>query len=429
MDYKEALVIFSTSTEPTERRIAIEVLSEELELNEEIVNTFADGLNDEDSGVKDVCASALLKTDGFLRLIASERVAPLVKSTRIDIRNLASDLLVKLGSDAIQPLIPFLYDEDHQVRMFTCDILGLIPSHDSLPEIIKLLTDPEDNVKISAISALGNLKASNALYNLIDLYQDNEDLKLFLIEAIGKIGGASAQMFLVDKMKTETDPMLQSSCIDALAFSGDDVAICDFLLKELPVTPPEMQGILLKTIMAIAFRQEKQIDLGDSLRYVAHLALMDEDSDIRSAGLIALGYNYVEDDIPGLINESMANNPETQQFILSIILANCSTNILEMFFRRLLKSKGFEEVVEMFLLIPSVWNTSDVENKIKMVEIVADTLMRADISYSSEVIEVLLGLDEDSLSAFLFMKLNSEDRNEVELVEKFISNHSLENLV
>ena len=181
--------------------------------------------------------------------------------------------------------------------------------------------------------------------------------------------------------------------------------------------------------MAIAFRQEKQIDLGDSLRHVAHLALMDEDSDIRSAGLIALGYNYIEDDIPGLINESMANNPETQQFILSIILANCSTNILEMFFRRLLKSKGFEEVVEMFLLIPSVWNTSDVENKIKMVEIVADTLMRADISYSSEVIEVLLGLDEDSLSAFLFMKLNSEDRNEVELVEKFISNHSLEKLV
>jgi len=94
----------------------------------------------------------------------------------------------------------------------------------------------------------------------------------------------------------------------------------------------ELQVILLKTIYAISYRLEEQIELPENLRYVAHKALSEEDIDFRGAGLVALGNIYYFQDIPFLVGEAIRKLPDTQQLILTNLLSYSSPEVVKEFF-------------------------------------------------------------------------------------------------
>ncbi len=86
--------------------------------------------------------------------------------------------------------------------------------------------------------------------------------------------------------------------------------------------PKEIQTIVLKTAIAIAYRLESMPEIPESTREIARQALLDADENVSSAGLAALGERYLIDDIQFLVKFYDKANYETQQYIIYNLLEN-----------------------------------------------------------------------------------------------------------
>ena len=223
MNIDNVLHLLIHHPDPKIRKNAAEELSNSGELSRYVLEGYAQGLCDSDSGVKDICARALANAPEEKLSEVAIVMSPLIAHNDIEIRNLASDILLNIGIPAVEPLLSFLEDSSFEVRQFAVDILGKIAHPSALPYIYDLLGDPEIVVKTSAIEAIGNMRELDSFYTLAALYDEaNEDTKPVIIEAIGKIGGAEAQDFLINLLKVEEDIFIQTTCIDALALGGED---------------------------------------------------------------------------------------------------------------------------------------------------------------------------------------------------------------
>ena len=336
MDSTQAIIELTENVDPEVRKLAAEYLITTDDRNIHIIDALAKGLSDSESGVKDICFRGLASMGGDYALETAKVVSKIIINDNIELRNLAGDILLKLGHDSAVALLPYLNDSDQDVRKYACDIIGLVGDETMIESIILLDKDEDPNVVASVFEALGNIGSESSIDYLKAQLDLNEDLQPLILEAIGKIGGQDAQRFLLDKLKDTSDIFLQSACIDALAFSAEDSGICDLLMDELPNAPENMKVILLKTIIAIAFRQERQIVLPENLRYIAREALIDDDDDIRMAGLFSLGDEYFAEDIPGLAFEMKQNNPDTRQMILYNILMSGNHQLISEFFSEII---------------------------------------------------------------------------------------------
>lgn len=310
------------------RRAAEELIG--TPLTKETIETFAKGLTDTDKGVRDICALALIRSPETAVREKSFAVAHLIAHDDIEVRNLAGDILMKLGSEAVTALYPYLEDDKEDNRKFACDIIGLSNNPNAVPYIRKLLTDTDDNVRCAAVEALGFLKATDLLGDIIAMY-DDESVRPYVIGAVGHLGGKHAQEFLL-KIMNEEEEFLQIAAIDALAVCADEIGIAHKLLGELPKVSSDVQPVLLRTIYSIAFRLQVPVALPPELRGTAYQALQDNDRDTRIAGLLALGSAYEEEDVPALLCELKSNNPDTQQHILSVTLSASPPAMVREFF-------------------------------------------------------------------------------------------------
>lgn len=393
---EEIYTILKTSENPPDRYDAAEKLLNSGDYSPGAIEAFARGMLDSDLGVKDICSRALTNAPKEAASLVASTIAPLIKSEIIEVRNLAGDILNNLGTAAVEHILPYFDDDDAHDRQFAVDIIRNIGDVSVLPKLYQRLDDTNENVKNSAIEAIGSIRSADSIDILTQLYEKEEDLKPTIIESIGKIGGALAQDFLISKLRNEEDYFLQSACIDALALGGEDPTICETLLSELPHSPYEMQPILLKTIFAIAFRQEITIKLSPELRPVAQRSLTDDDPDIRAAGLIALGEEYYEDDVDGLVEEVLRDNPETQQQILYILLSNSSAKTVERFFNRFCTFSNPDGTdLEFLSFIPVFWEHTKEENKPAVVNTMMNLVYSKPKGYSAEIIEILIKSDRD----------------------------------
>ena len=72
-----------------------------------------------------------------------------------------------------------------------------------------------DLVVCSAAEALGEIGSETALPSLIEAYKSNEDVRLPVVESLGKIGGTKSLNYLIDYLQTD-DPMILFAVIDAI---------------------------------------------------------------------------------------------------------------------------------------------------------------------------------------------------------------------
>jgi HEAT repeat protein len=68
--------------------------------NAEIIKAFIQGLSDNDNGLKDICYRALSNPPIELGEQVAEHIVHFISSKEIELRNLAGDILLKIGTSA-----------------------------------------------------------------------------------------------------------------------------------------------------------------------------------------------------------------------------------------------------------------------------------------------------------------------------------------
>ena len=194
------------------RRNAVEELSSLI--SKRVLYRLVEHLNDSSKGVQDAISQILFENAKDYPEIADQLIRYLFIND-IEIRNLASEVLIHIGESAIEPMKYALKCDDRDVRKFVADIYGFIGSSKALPYLIEAFDDEDSNVGFSSIEAIGTIGDAEALPALERVISENLDLRAMAIEAVGKISDEKS-IHVISKFLVDEDPMVVYGCIDAL---------------------------------------------------------------------------------------------------------------------------------------------------------------------------------------------------------------------
>ena len=243
-----------SSEDTVTRKYAAEDLGEIK--NKQAIKPLISLFDDAEKSVQEAAVEALKHIGGKATVVA---VSPLLRSEKASSRNFASDILVETGNCAIEELAQLIHDDDHDVRKFAVDILGLIGSKEATEQIIEALKDPHINVVCGAVEALGNIGDKNALKALIDLLNRAQDswLKFMLVESIGKLKDAST-LNVLHGMLQESDPILLASVIGSVGSIGHIDSVVP-LLSALDTLPEPLKEVAIDALNKIDLLNEGNI--------------------------------------------------------------------------------------------------------------------------------------------------------------------------
>ena len=238
-------------------------------------------------GVQDAADMSLRKLGGK-EVVAA--VIPLLRSEDAPARNLSMDILRQVGHHNVQPLIALLKDEDPDIRIFACDILGatrkLMAVH---PLCDSLLYDPEVNVRYQAAVSLGEIGKSDATEALNEALKDDDWVKFAVIEALMKIRDDSSIVALLGALDKSSE-LVASIIIDALGEIGHIKAV-PVLINYFTGAVPVLRNKILKAVVNImgtktlTFLSDK-----DRVTFASYLlsAVDDEDTAVQDAAIVGL---------------------------------------------------------------------------------------------------------------------------------------------
>jgi len=424
MNLEQLIDIFQNDPDENKRRRAVDDIVANNMYSNLSIQAIANGLLDNCVGIRDVCQRALLNTPDEYKTATAIAVAPLINITEIELRNAAGEILIGMGKYAVKTLLPYLKSNDCDVRKFACDILGIVGDENIVIHITPLLTDPDRNTMLSAIETLGNLQATIALDSLIMVYENFEEVKPFVIEAIGKIGGENSESYLLEQLEIDTnDTFLQTIIIDALAYNAKNIDISYKLLKTMPNCKLELQKIMMMTAFAIASRLDMQLIMPDELRYVSHIGLKENDSNIMIASLLALGNEYIADDLQALMYVVVKNIPDLNKQIIYNLSVNSSPEIIHNFLDLyLLRDYNTEPECEFISYINLFWEQIPHQNKIAIIDSI---LFSIEQNYNDKILDVLelfYSLDEELMKEKLLTYSNETSAENKEIVTNFLKN-------
>lgn len=299
---RETIIIGLTSREPAARREALEQLSgdqvaEDIVLAHHAVRLFSDA----DRGVKDAAGRLLESTIATGSLEVASRVAALITSEDIEVRNQAGDILAKAGDIGLASLIPYLSHDNRHHRKFSCDVIGLIGLQEAVPYVLPLLDDTDHNVACSAIESLGRIRSDESLPFIMNKYADWEDLRPYIIDSLAEIGSTNAQDFLLSIAEGD-DEFLSLAAIDALGVCSASEAVAVKLLADIHSVAEPVKRILLRTATAIKIRAGASPAISDEYRSLAFDALSDDDADTRMIALLAVGAPKTNEEIETIVD-------------------------------------------------------------------------------------------------------------------------------
>lgn len=221
------------------------------DITEETAKNVCKLLESENKGVVNSASSLLINNP---HQAIPELVVKYVSSRKIVLRNLAGEILLRIGSLAIPSMVSFIdICKVHDDQKFVIDLMGLIGDKDAVEPITKLFkTSENDNVVLACIEALGNLESSEILDELLSIYDNNELYKPTLMEAIGKIGSKKGLDFIIEKYQTEDD-LVKFSILESLGQIGDEETFF-FLLSELN----EISGALVWPLLSSIYNLKEK---------------------------------------------------------------------------------------------------------------------------------------------------------------------------
>ena len=234
------------SEDPGIRQEAVEYFLSN-EITDEAEKIICQMITDPDKGVRNSVTLVLLSCS---RTTIPDLIVPYISSPDLSVRNLAGELLIKMGEKATEALLSSVDKGDDDDNKFIIDVLGLIGDKKAVPRILDVLhVSQNDNVILACIEALGNIRAEEGLSDMVTTYDKNELFKPTVIEAIGKVGSRQALDFIISKYKNEDD-LTRYSIIESLGVVGDE-EVFFFLLSELLQTSGALVWPLISSIRAL----------------------------------------------------------------------------------------------------------------------------------------------------------------------------------
>lgn len=203
-------------------------------------------LQDEDQGVQQAAMDALI---AFGDESAVHNLFPLLSDSRAHVRNMAREILEKIGSCGIELFSTYIKDKDDDIRKMIADILGNIDRPEARNLLIEMLKDPNSNVRCAAAEGLGKIGDSSAVEPLINLLDDEEWVAFFITGALGRIGDKRALKYLTQLLYSPNVD-LQIMAIDAISRIGGEDAV-NSLLEVLDSVKPEAVNIIVKGLIRV----------------------------------------------------------------------------------------------------------------------------------------------------------------------------------
>lgn len=204
-------------------------------------------LQDDDLGVQQAAMDALICYDDEA---AVYNLLPLIADQRVAVKNLAQEILEKIGGSGLRLLHAHIHDRDDDVRKMIADIIGRLELPEAVPVLIEMLKDPNDNVKCSAMEGLGRITDPSIVDHLINLLEQGDWITLFAVESLGRLGSSMTVQPLVKLIKSSQNIDVQCMAIDALSHIGGKESIAG-LLEIIDFVKPEIKDIAVKGIVTM----------------------------------------------------------------------------------------------------------------------------------------------------------------------------------
>ncbi len=220
----------------------------------------------------------------------------------ITIRNLAAEILVKMGPVAERALLHEANSSDSDVRKFVVDIMALIGSPVFGPTLCKLLNDPNENVICSAAEALGRVKYEDSVVPLIECLKKHPFSEIQVIEALGRIGSNRALPILYEKLQSQ-NVVIAFAAVEAVGQISTEEAL-DKLFSLLSVENVSLRNAVLSTILKLAVAGDRQkLAKASSGKFVDYLleAAGSDDATVRAAIIKELAFWNGENVVSALI--------------------------------------------------------------------------------------------------------------------------------
>lgn len=253
------------------------------------IGPIVDCLDDPNRGVQQAVADALINIGG------GETVATL--ALKLDhesavVRNLALEVLIKIGHQATDRLLPLLKHPSNDLRKSVADILGETGDASSVPGLMEAMDDPDENVRTSAIDSLGKLRDARAIPVLVKSLKARKTwIQFSAAEALGKICDEETIKILIEKLG-HCDEITAFSIVEAFGELKIEEA-AEPLVALLPKASPALRNCIIKTLALIAEDHGYTIlyRLGNKTLSACLIdALADEDQEVQNAALKALGH-------------------------------------------------------------------------------------------------------------------------------------------
>ncbi|MBI5185900.1 MAG: HEAT repeat domain-containing protein [Nitrospinae bacterium] len=300
--------------DPAKRREAVENLGSQC--GHGAILALAECLEDPNRGVQQAVADALINIGG--RETVEAVVFKLDHDSSV-VRNLALEVLQKVGGQATDLLVPLLKRQSNDLRKAVADILGETGDASSVPSLVDAVDDPDGNVRAAAIDSLGKLRDTRAIPVLVKLLKARETwIQFSAAEALGKICDRETMKVLVEKLR-HCDEITAFSIVEALGELKSKDAVGP-LADLLPKASPALRNCVIKTLLLISEDHGYEIISrlgGKTLSTCIIDALGDEDPEVREAALKALGHvSSAEAAVPLLDYALIADKDEDKMALL-----------------------------------------------------------------------------------------------------------------
>jgi len=411
--------IFILRSSQTESKIELLNNLAYSEIDESLIEPISEQISDIDKGVRNAVTMLILinRNHNFPKYIIK-----FVTSADISVRNLAGEILIKLGQISVEPIIKFNHENDDDTLKFIIDVLGLIGDENAAPFIMDILSATEnDNVVLACIEALGNIHCGSSVDVMMLLYDRNELYKPTVVEALGKIGSKAALDFLVARYINEDD-LTKYSILESLGNLGD-IDTYFFLLEQVrdasgPLVWPLILSISVlkeKYNLDIPFDNKMKnllmstITEGSSEQKKVAFSLIDsfDDKDILCASLNMVGEDYELDE---MIRSKMFRNVEYIYHDISRIINQNPANL--------------KNILNLFINTISYVAEYQIQLNISMLEIrniihaITGLLNHFDEEVRRSAMEIIFNMDADSALLFIDSMVSDENTwNRLRLLE------------
>jgi HEAT repeat protein len=161
-----------------------------------------------------------------------EKLIPILHDENTGARMAVMDVLKKIGSEGLEAITTLLDDENEDLRVYGCELLGALKDPRGLPYLIKKVYEDDENVRNTAVMFLGEFDDSRAVKALLDALKDSDWVRFSAIYSLGKIGTREAVEPLLELFRSGEEEVSLAAC-EVLVDLAEDDEVLDGIIGAL----------------------------------------------------------------------------------------------------------------------------------------------------------------------------------------------------